>query len=906
MSPYLRKEIRLLLPSFGVALALAFCVWLIPDDQRSHSGLRMLLAVLPIIFCPALGVMMALDSFGREIGGNTFSNLLAQPVPRAQVWWTKVALLAATLLAVFGVWWLSFLLHMPSTLTSAPDELHNTFMVTLMILVTAYSGGLWTVLLLRQVGAAFWITLLAPACLAMLTAYSTEKFAAGQHTERNVVTVLLLYSAAGFFWGRRLFLRAQDVAWTGGEIALPGWLRIPRVFLPAIKISGRRPRLALLAKEFQLHQSQLVIAGVLAILHIAILIARKASGGFKDSWVMEFVAFQFWTLWCFMPLLVGCAAVAEERKLGTLESQLCLPARRWTQFLIKFGVAFALAILFGVAMPALFEGGRILPNFHENIEAMGKDNEFIYFGKPALLLIELLKSAEPVLPFLPLTIFAVGFCCLAFYASTLTRNTLQSIAPAILGIIITWALLAGGALINDVVHYPLWRGWLIYAIGVPVMAVAVASLAWWNFKRVLVGWPVWRRNLAVFFSALALVIGVTTALYQRVWELLVRVEPAHGPARLTQSRISTYDFSGGRISVRLADGRTWSTRVTLSAENPYAMLLGGWKVKELHPGGQFLDGTNWQSVAYCARDTMAVRSDGTLWVSEADDYQTRYHSLRKHAPPTTQKLVRYGDESNWKSVVGAGLVADAIKNDGTLWVIGTNRYDWKQPWPGLRAFDARRLGTDSDWDEMFHHAGSHAYRKTDGRVYVWTQGSVSAGALLKQDNSFALERAPQFEGRKWRGVYWAISPRIGMINIGLAEEGKLWVLNDYERRVASRDGRLPGTQLGTETNWVSVVQSDQTICTLKADGTLWRWKFGADAGNPARDAKAERISRQSDWVGLSPGLGGVLALAADGSLWHWRLDQDFPDYVGNPLRFQPLLRGSRQPQLVGNIFAKAE
>ena len=38
---------------------------------------------------------MTLGSFGRELSAGTFSFLLAQPVSRSRVWWTKTLLLAA-------------------------------------------------------------------------------------------------------------------------------------------------------------------------------------------------------------------------------------------------------------------------------------------------------------------------------------------------------------------------------------------------------------------------------------------------------------------------------------------------------------------------------------------------------------------------------------------------------------------------------------------------------------------------------------------------------------------------------------------------------------------------------------------------------------------------------------------
>ena len=88
--------------------------------------------------------------------------------------------------------------------------------------------------------------------------------------------------------------------------------------------TGHGAKAVLFWKELQLHQSQLVIAGVLALLHLGVIATRKF-GHFRKIRCPDSLLETFWVLWLVMPLLVGCAAVAEERKMGTLEGQLCLP-----------------------------------------------------------------------------------------------------------------------------------------------------------------------------------------------------------------------------------------------------------------------------------------------------------------------------------------------------------------------------------------------------------------------------------------------------------------------------------------------------------------------------------------------------------------------------------------------------
>ncbi len=367
MSALLKKEIKLLLPSFCIALLITLSLCLAPSNP-SVSSPSVIVMVFAFLLCPAVVVMMALDSFGREMSSGTFSNLLAQPVSRSRVWWTKTIVLAGALAVILSAWWLCFLVSQRHALLTSTDSNLNEIVIGIVLIpLTAFSGALWTVLLFRQVAAAFWFTVIVPAALAMIAMYFTEKYGDVASLKNNLILVLVAYSIAGFIWARRMFLRAQDTQWTGGEIAMPRWLKLPRFFVRSRTTQGRRPRLALLAKEFQLHQSQLVIAGVLVLLHLGMIAARKAGDGFKDSPMLEFLTGQFWLLWGVMPLLIGCAAVAEERKLGTLEAQHCLSARRRTQFVIKFLVVLILSAVFGVVVPVLFEGQRILPDLHFGI-----------------------------------------------------------------------------------------------------------------------------------------------------------------------------------------------------------------------------------------------------------------------------------------------------------------------------------------------------------------------------------------------------------------------------------------------------------------------------------------------------------------------------------------------------------
>ena len=285
MNALVKKEIRLLLPSFLAGIALTFANCFLTKDQYGFGGYAFFVS---FVFSPAIAVGMALNSFGAEINAGTFSMLLAQPVSRHRIWRTKALLLAAALVMV-GFLWCAILYVRVKTFEhlNGFDDLGDLFSGVWVFLLVIYSGALWTVLLLRQVAAAFWFTLLVPGAILVIV----NNLFGGSHPalfQPVMLIAMMIYSRAGVLFARRLCLRAQVVTWTGGTIALPE-LRGRSIF-PA-RTADRRfwhPRAALFWKEVQLHQSQFIMAGVLAVLHLGVIATRKF-GSYQRNSSMEFI-----------------------------------------------------------------------------------------------------------------------------------------------------------------------------------------------------------------------------------------------------------------------------------------------------------------------------------------------------------------------------------------------------------------------------------------------------------------------------------------------------------------------------------------------------------------------------------------------------------------------------------------
>ena len=925
MNALVKKEIRLLLPNFLFAGVLALAGLFYTDHVNGmFSGI---IYFGTCVFFPATVVMLGLSPFGGEVGAGTFANLLAQPVPRLKIWETKIALLALALFALAILWGTTFLIG--TALHGGDHDIKDwldLFSIVITFGLVIFSGGLWTVLLLRQVAAAFWFTLLVPgAILTVLAALFSEHD--GNFFQGVVVTVLGLYSLAGFFFARRLFLRAQDLQWSGGSIVMPEMRGLKR-FQATGERRQWRPRAALWRKEFMLHQSQFVVAFVLLVLHLGVLAVRNFCD-LSNSIEIKFMLEIFWGLWLALPLLVGCAAVAEERKIGTHDAQLCLPANRRTQFCIKLAVALGLALLFGVAIPLLLEGNRILPNLHWQLPAMarGWESTLSPVQINVVRVIEILRVATPLLSFVFISLVV---CLVSFYVSTLARNTLQTLAPAVVGIMAAWMLVffSFAPWSNDRDFFWnefLWCGPIGFLVGLPVIALIMFRRAFANFEQLRPDWRLIARNAAVFIFALELGIVSASAVYHRLWEKFSKFEPAHGAARLTLANPAILELPVGEFFVRLPDGRMWRSWWEPSPErnNPVSRLLGNFPA--VIAPGKFFSGTNWLAVQRARSEIIGLKNNGTLWVSEIplfDERQT--NGPWKFNQNAMDRMVQVGTDTDWNSLaLEAGTYTLLTKSDGTLWLWGDIKFDGKkQAWPGLRAFTPRRFGTESNWAGISRGNLQTTFYKTDGSGWIMSNWETNGLPVITIEDEFVVHSAPALR----RGAF---SSRVNIqhwMNYlgGIAADGTFRIYQEqhYVPRAHKSYGdyvAVPADyQIGSGSNWLVAAGGWVKTVTLKNDGTLWLWDFrprGLSSWTAQADGKtfAPEIQRtvpvqlgsHTDWIAVAGNEAEVVALAADGSLWFWPLESPARYYnSGNndSERIPQLLDISRKPQRLGNVF----
>ncbi len=899
MNRLLKKEIRLLLPVWLAVLMLEVALpWIGHDPGES-------IITSPVFFFFGI-VLLAVDPFGREFSLGTFSSLMAQPVNRRQIWRTKISvlLLGAILIYAAFVGSCELRLHHWFTEQNAPSG--RDFQVQFFryvspaggaALFVALAGGLWTTLLLRQISAAFWITFLVPAgMVATATLALPEKFSNQGHCVEIMLYVLAAsYTLGGFWLAHWLFHRAQDVAWTGGVISFSNWRYFNAGAQSSVSRRQRRPMVALLKKEFQLHSISLFCVGTLLVLHLAIFFMRIWYIAAHKNSLAEGVSDTFWTLWLIVPLIIGGTAVAEERKLGRMDSQFCLPVSRRMQFLVKFVPILIFGTLLGGVMPMLLESlaaacGVPSENFRLRHRDPGQ------FGGSELLSFEL-----------GVVMLAAGFSWVSFFASTLARNFLQALSLSIVFIVACCLLGASsdywGSLHSSGFGILPWPSPLPILLGLPTLVVTLMWMLYANFNWFQEGGRLWRRHFRGMLTALLFVFVTSAVLYNRVWEIFLPAEPPHGPARWSRNNppILRGDFNTG-FQVCLPDGRVWVDHLGYpflwdKQINQWKrlghFLLNPWP-SSLGPR-QFVAGSNWVAVStehvnprdYPAEmdgfadgvsylDTVGVKADGTLWISRRAVSNAW----------TGSEMQRCGSENNWRKAVrqSSGLFL-LLKNDGTLWRWGTNQLDWSQwrsQWPTVRALQPQQVGTNSDWQDICNHAYANA-RKTDGSS--WTIPIDLRNGVDKFERRSDCDQIP----------FHNFSRGLENISAFVRADGALWVSNQHFRKDGQGWEGNGYLQIGKEPNWAAVAVTWPSLVALKTDGSLWKWKPMQTSTAEFDQSPPAPLGIHRDWLGLISVLDGAVSLAADGSLWLWPNSQPFGGANA--------LKAPKQPQFLGNVFA---
>lgn len=824
MKALIQKEIRLLAPSWAAAIALAIAPFLLFHDIPAPD-----LGLLPA-FALALGMMvMALSSFGREFGLHTFSVTLTQPVERSVIWRVKTRVLGIAAAITLVFWVVCMWLFAPVS------GMAGSVMAAALSAPIALSSGLWSCLLVRQMVGAFWVALVPPALLFIITI-------AIPHGGFIFYPALVIYSVTGYKWARSLFFKAQETGWASGLVMAPAWLSKTGA---NDQTRTRRPLLALLTKELRLQQPTLLAMIGFFLFHILALWVRHLTRNWDSYSGLRNALGTADAVWIMSPLLAGAVCISEERKLGTLSSQLSLPVSARIQYLLKLAVT-------------LFIGGTVSSLLMILTKALDPSENFIL---------------EPE-KFRDLWFFFTSITLASVYASSFSKNIIQAIAAA-LGIIpLTFVYFITLAVPGMSEAWDLWTPTVFLTIGLPLAILAALWQGNANF-RFADNARLWPRNLGVSLSLVLVIPILSILVYQRVWEFALTLEPAPGKPVLgfqPGEVVMKSDYS--RVTVLLPDGRLWMGE----PQNNREAVLFKSETKKPAPGA-FAPGSNWVDVALLGVNHVAALSkDGSLWLAAQERPADRN-------PLFWVNFHQFGTETNWTQIAGASTSIALLKTDGTLWFWGTNNGYLR-----IEEFNPSQIGVTNTWTRVEEMSPLLAF---DSAGKPWMMRAPNTKQPESPSIAAIMEPYPLSYPKDWKQLvdfHSAFSSRYGVRTyiVELSQEGNLYGADSHS---------LALKQMGSETNWTAINADENSLRALKRDGTLWKLRTrNTFTHGPGKliDLPWDKISKRDDWLALSTPFD-VITLAADGSLWWW-------ESKGYPFGPRAILRPSRKPIHLGSIF----
>jgi len=242
------------------------------------------------------------------------------------------------------------------------------------------------------------------------------------------------------------------------------------------------------------------------------------------------------------------------------------------------------------------------------------------------------------------------------------------------------------------------------------------------------------------------------------------------------------------------------------------------------PVTTFAGGNTWKSVAAGSNNTVAIKTDGSLWVWGRNIFtQLGVNDTTNRSTPVTT----FAGGNNWKSVSAGTQITGAIKTDGSLWVWGRNSF------AQLGVNDTTNRSTPvttfaggTNWKSVSCVDASTAAIKTDGSLWVW--GRNSYGTLGTNDTNNRSTPVTTFAGgNTWKEVSCGYNP-----TAAVKTDGSLWTwggnifgglgTNDTTTR------NTPVTTFAGGNNWKSVACGDFHMAAIKTDGTLWVWGNGSN------------------------------------------------------------------------------
>ena len=243
--------------------------------------------------------------------------------------------------------------------------------------------------------------------------------------------------------------------------------------------------------------------------------------------------------------------------------------------------------------------------------------------------------------------------------------------------------------------------------------------------------------------------------------------------------------------------------------------------------------------------------------------------------PLRQPTQTVSNDTDWSFVSAGTFRGQAIRNNGSLYVWGSNNtgsLGINATSPG-EASSPIQVGSLTTWSYIQSNDAHCVATKTDGTAWSW--GNNDQGQLGVNDTINRSSPVQIGSLTNWKQIHHVDDDG----SVGIKFDGTMWAWggNNYGQlglNIASTANRSSPVQIGSDSDWDSMIGNAQTVWAIKDNGTLWSWgnnDFGQVGDNTSINRSSPvQVGSLTNWSKLSKGAGySCLAIKTDGTLWSW-------------------------------------
>jgi len=316
----------------------------------------------------------------------------------------------------------------------------------------------------------------------------------------------------------------------------------------------------------------------------------------------------------------------------------------------------------------------------------------------------------------------------------------------------------------------------------------------------------------------------------------------------------------------------WTARFGLGGDNRWGQLGDGTIITHRSTPVRIGTDNNWASVSSGGNHTIAIRTDGSLW-AWGSNTQGQLGDGTMGAVNYRNTPTRIGTDNNWAFVSAGFQHSVAIRTDGSLWVWGFN--DQGQLGTGTTGGFLPvpvQVQAGTAWASVAAGNLHSVAIRTDGSLWAW--GNNGQGRL--GDGTTTLRNAPVRIGTD---NDWASVAAGGAHSMGVREGGTLWAwgFNGHGRLGdGTTTNRATPVQIFPGAIWASVSAAGHTVGIME-NGTIWTWglngngQLGDGTSGTGERPWPTRARTVTDviWASVSAGGGYSIAVGTDGTVWGW-------------------------------------